>query len=108
MELCREIQPVGIPYRPKVQAFLSWFGRNRLIPNKPASRPTRLDFIGKGRDCAVPPLLTEGAVRLTPIQGSRVPRFSRAGACAGSKISAYVARMMMIMRIMRESHDSPG
>jgi hypothetical protein len=33
MELCREIQPLGILYRPKVQAFLSWFGRNPLLPN---------------------------------------------------------------------------
>jgi hypothetical protein len=48
MELCREIQPVGSPYRAKVQAFLSWFGRKPLLPNEIASKPNRLDFIGKG------------------------------------------------------------
>jgi hypothetical protein len=48
MELCREIQPLAIPYRTKIQAFLSWFGRKPLLPNKSANRPTRVDFIGKG------------------------------------------------------------
>lgn len=46
--------------QPKVQSFLSWFGRKRLLPNMIASRPTRLDFVGNGRDCAVPAGLIRG------------------------------------------------
>jgi hypothetical protein len=46
----------------KIQAFLSWFGRTRLLPNWVASRPTRLDFIGIGMIARVPAELIEGAV----------------------------------------------
>jgi hypothetical protein len=43
-----------------------------------ASRPIRLDFIGRGVIAQVPPELIEGAVLLTPIRCS-APRFLRVG-----------------------------
>jgi hypothetical protein len=38
----------------KIQAFLSWFGRSRLLPKANARRPARLDFIGIGMNARVP------------------------------------------------------
>jgi hypothetical protein len=62
VELCPDLRPVGIPCTRKIQAFLSWFGRARLLPEWIASRPTGLDFIGNGMIARVPDELIEGAV----------------------------------------------
>jgi len=64
----------------KIQAFLSWIGRTRLLPNWVASRPTRLDFIGNRHDCAGASCIDRRYVnRERWFYGSRGPCFSRVG-----------------------------
>jgi hypothetical protein len=47
MELVLNL-PASYPLANEISSFLSWFSRNRLLPDdcKTASRPIALDFIG--------------------------------------------------------------
>jgi hypothetical protein len=74
-------QLLGISCGSKVQAFLSWFSRSRLLPTIIASRPPETDFIGSGVIARVPTVLIEGAINrsVNPDPMPRVPRISRAG-----------------------------
>jgi hypothetical protein len=91
-----EINRVGILYRLKVQAFLSWFSRKPLLRTETVIGPADKDFIGNGPDYATPIELTEGAVSRSANAGP-LPRglahLARRGTRRTRKLS-HIARIV--------------